>query len=435
MWHGIELIFSASTVILTFYFVGAILQNKRDTYAALKFFVIVAALAATFISSSFFRENIFFVLAITFFSAFAFGLVFFRCKIFGASIAAFFTVMAGGVSELIVVFLTASFHGVVISELVQYYTFYHVYARVLIILFMIILVVLAKHFRKGSMVAANAKTALAVMPIVSIFVLKQFIAHFIELPYAPDIREIIPIISIAVVNIFIFVFVEIIIRQNEKAQKLIIVETQNEAHRSHIELLMQNQNEIRTMTHDFRQQVQELYTLCEEKRYDELSQKLTELSERREKNLLADTGNTMLDSILTSKIEIAAKSEIDFKRELDVEPKLGYINSEICVLLGNALDNAIEACMRSKNEKFIGMELTATQNQFLCHIINTVGTTPQTEGAFLKTSKANSLHHGVGLQSMSQICENLGGKMNYSYDEKYFNVWIEICRIGKKTVE
>lgn len=248
----------------------------------------------------------------------------------------------------------------------------------------------------------------------------------VALPYAPTTNEIMPIISIVAVNVLLFILVEILIRQNEKNQKLLLIEVQNDAHITHIKQLTQYQNQIRTMSHDFRQQVQELYTLCVENKSDELQAKLTELSNRRSKDLAMDTGNIMLDSILTSKIEVAEVEKIDFKQKLDVEPELDYINSEICVLLGNALDNAIEACVRSDGDKFIGMELTATPKQFLCHIINTIGATPQADGEFLKTAKQDTLRHGIGLQSMSQICEDVGGTLTYDFNEEHFNLWIKI---------
>jgi sensor histidine kinase regulating citrate/malate metabolism len=293
---------------------------------------------------------------------------------------------------------------------------------------MLVIITLVKIFRKGSMSIANKKTMIVLcsMPFLSILALQQYALHFVAVPYAPTAFEVIPILSLIVINVFVFVLVEMLMRQNEKNQKLLIIEVQNDAHKTHIKQLTKYQKQIRMMSHDFRQQVHEFYTLSAEKQYDKLHVQLTELSNRRSENLIVETGNIMLDSILTSKVELAETHKIDFKKKLDVQAELGYITSEICVLIGNALDNAIEACIRADDNKFIGMELTATPKQFLCHIINTVGITPQTDGKFLKTAKQDSLHHGIGLQSMSQICEDLSGTLTYSYDEEYFNLWIKI---------
>jgi len=232
-------------------------------------------------------------------------------------------------------------------------------------------------------------------------------------------------ISIIIVNIFIFILVETIIWQNEKSKELILIEAQSIAQQKHILQLIDNHEHIRQISHDFKQQVDVLYRLCNEKHYDELLYNLSKLSKHHNSLLIVKTGNLMLDTILSSKKEDAVKQGVEFELKLNVQPMLHYITMDICILLGNAIDNAIEACARShSNKKSIEMELTADSSRFLFHMKNNIGELPQKEGEFLKTQKADTLRHGIGLQSIKQICKRLDGDMTYEYDNMKFAIWI-----------
>ncbi|MCL1883957.1 MAG: GHKL domain-containing protein [Defluviitaleaceae bacterium] len=431
IWEFMEVISAIVNTILILLFLQAFLERERGTYAAVRIFVVLAAISAKFFINYFFSESIVIFSSVSVLAAFFIGLVFFHYKIYITAIAAFFTWLAGAISELAAAFIVTSFQDIPIGDATQF-NIYRLQIRTLGTLFLLIIIILIRRFRKSQMGAMTTKVMLSlfVMPIVSALAVQQFVVHLADSSYPPNINEILLLFSIATINVFIFILVEIIMRQSEKSQKLILIEAQNEAHQTHIKQLVQNQRLIRTMSHDFRQQVHELYALCIENNFDELKSKLLELSNRQSETLLVDTKNIMLDSILTSKFEAIQNHEIDFKRKIDIQPELDYIDSRICILLGNALDNAIEACMRSKGDKFIGMELIATPEQFLCNIVNTTGAPPEADGDFLKTSKRDSLRHGIGLRSIRQICDDLGGEMKYIYDENYFKIWVTIVPSG-----
>lgn len=383
MWEVIEVIFAVVHIVLIFLFVQAFLGTKKNTPNIIKTLVIIVVFGARILHGFVLMDNFIAMPVIATFSAFLIGITFFNSKVYIAGIAAFFSTLVGGASEMIAVFIIVNLQGVAFLYVAQFSS-YRAQAETLSGLIFLVMIALVKIFRKGSMGVANKKTMIVLcsMPFFSILAIQQYALHFTAMPYAPTAFEVIPILSLIVINVFVFVLVEMLMRQNERNQKLLIVEVQNDAHKTHIRQLTEYQKQIRTMSHDFRQQVHEFYTLSAEKQYDKLHTKLTELSNRRSENLIVETKNIMLDSILTSKVELAETHNIDFKKKLDVQAELGYITSEICVLLGNALDNAIEACIRADDNKFIGMELTATPKQFLCHIINTVGIMPKLMASF-----------------------------------------------------
>ena len=428
MWLVIDFTFVCVNILLTYLFFKAFLKTEQKVSIALKISVVFVIIVIKFLMSYFFNENMLILSFVSILSAFFVGVFCFQSKIYWIGAAAFFVSIAGVVSELLAAVVITGLQGVPVDTVMQL-NIYRIQGRTLSSLFLLVIIVLVGHFRKSSIrspVDFKLMLVMCVLPMVSISIVHRFVVYIIATDHVLSIYDILPLFSIIAVNIFIFTMFESIIGQNEKIQNLTLLEVQSEAQRKHIQQLIDTQDQIRKMSHDFKHYVHELYILCVEERYEDLLEKLSELSNRRSKSSLVNTGNIMLDSVLTSKIEEIDKHCIELRKILDVQAELHYIDVEICVLLGNALDNAIEACMKSSNAKFIGIELIATPKLFLCNIINSIGVKPQERGGFLQTSKENTLHHGIGLQSMMQTCESLGGEMVYEFDESFFDLWIKI---------
>ena len=195
---------------------------------------------------------------------------------------------------------------------------------------------------------------------------------------------------------------------------------------------MSSYEKVRKMSHDFKHQINILHALSAENEHEKLAEYIGSLSEQDASVLVVETGNIMLDAVLSYKKERAEKERIAYRLNLDVQSNLPYISDKICVLLSNALDNAIEACIQidtdkdATNKRFIDMDLTATETLFMCRIKNSIGKMPQVENDLFKTTKANKTHHGVGMQSMKKTCEELEGDLAYDYDGKEFRLWITL---------
>ncbi|MCL2387403.1 MAG: ATP-binding protein, partial [Defluviitaleaceae bacterium] len=263
--------------------------------------------------------------------------------------------------------------------------------------------------------------------MVTSFVMHQFIHTLVE--YEHGVFAIGSLIrnSVVVANVLVIVLIESLIRQNEKSRFLILQKFQSEMQQNHITQLADNLAERRLMSHDFRHSIEMIHSLFSVGKENELRAYLSALSSKKPTVLTLDTGNVMVDAVLTSKKAEAVSNNIDFTLKMDIPQGLPNMSIEICTLLGNALDNAIEACERSLEKcKFIIIEIRATETQFLCRIINTIGEKPKPNGKFLATSKPDNSNHGIGLKSMKQTCDNLGGDLSFEYNDTQFELQIYI---------
>lgn len=113
---------------------------------------------------------------------------------------------------------------------------------------------------------------------------------------------------------------------------------------------------------------------------------------------IIETGNTALDAILSTKIAIAESKNITVNTKIQIPEDISVDPIDMCIIFGNALDNAIEACDRAvAADKKIGITIICKDEVILCKIVNTA---PKSENALLNTSKSDKQNHGFGLENI-----------------------------------
>jgi len=113
---------------------------------------------------------------------------------------------------------------------------------------------------------------------------------------------------------------------------------------------------------------------------------------------LVDTGNIAFDAIISSKKALAESKNIKFITQLQIPEKLSVEAVDLCVIFGNSLDNAIEACEKLDANKRINVSAIYDNNQLICKISNTA--LPALPN--LQTTKADKKNHGFGLDNIKQ---------------------------------
>ncbi|MCR4998703.1 MAG: GHKL domain-containing protein [Lachnospiraceae bacterium] len=148
-----------------------------------------------------------------------------------------------------------------------------------------------------------------------------------------------------------------------------------------------------------------------------------------------NTGNQVLDVILTTKSLQCQKKNITLNAMVDGDVLSGIHVKDICSLFGNLIDNAIEATQMLENpeERLITLSVRS-RNQFIivecenCSDPSSVRLKKsQTRRIFKSanlpaTTKRDNVKHGYGLKSIAQVAEKYGGAMNCSYEDGWFKV-------------
>lgn len=199
-----------------------------------------------------------------------------------------------------------------------------------------------------------------------------------------------------------------------------IAEYQNDLITKHCAEVQNIYKTMRGWRHDYHNHIQTLLALSgdEEKTKEyllNLNHDLTSV------DTVIKTGNIMIDAILNSKLSLIKSKNIKVNAKAVVPPKLNISEIDLCVIIGNLLDNAMEACLRQKGEedRFIRVFIGMLKGQLYVSVANSVGGEIKKSGKHYLSSK-NSETHGFGLMRVDKIAAKYDGFVNRQNEEGVF---------------
>lgn len=201
------------------------------------------------------------------------------------------------------------------------------------------------------------------------------------------------------------------------------------------DLLQKHYNEVENMyrqmrgwRHDYRNHIATMKIHLEQGNYELLGNYLNELNkDLTTVDTVLKTGNVMVDAILNSKISLAQSKNIKVDATAAVPEKIRVSDTDICVIIGNLLDNAIEACCKFEDEdkRFIRIYIGLLKQQLYISVSNSVGGEIKKEGKIYFTTKNEN--HGFGLKRIDKIVSKYGGYINRQDETDVFATEIMIA--------
>ena len=133
---------------------------------------------------------------------------------------------------------------------------------------------------------------------------------------------------------------------------------------------------------------------------------------------LLKTGNVSLDAILSAKIAQAKAENIAVIVKANVPDALTISDLELSIIIGNLLDNAIEACRTVTGERFIRIFISMKGTMLYFSMLNAAGAKKKKTGSLFATHKDGV--HGFGLRRAEAILEEHGGWVKYNSEDGAF---------------
>lgn len=136
------------------------------------------------------------------------------------------------------------------------------------------------------------------------------------------------------------------------------------------------------------------------------------------------TGNKVVDALLYQNRKQAEKKKILWECHVQIPKSCSIDEMDLCVLFGNLLDNALEACERlSENEKrFINIQAQLVKRCFLLEVKNSSGLPEAVKMG--TTLKENPDEHGIGLGNIKDVVQKYGGVMDMEVKKNVFLISI-----------
>ena len=169
-------------------------------------------------------------------------------------------------------------------------------------------------------------------------------------------------------------------------------------------------DKLRRIRHDLNNHLLAIKAMAER---NEISECISYINSITNKTIIANleykTGNTVLDTMLSSKRAEAEELGIRFEAKIGIPSSMPIKDEDICIIFGNALDNAVEACEKAEENKYISVDMIYDGRNLTCRIENSYGgTRPSASG----TTKENRLLHGLGRENIDRTLKKYNAVSN-----------------------
>jgi len=224
-------------------------------------------------------------------------------------------------------------------------------------------------------------------------------------------------------NLLIFYMYDSLQKNYEVIYEKKLLEQAVKAQHSELELLQESQNRIRYLQHDFKNHLISIVNYAKKADNQGLIHYIEDglgfLSFHQQ---FVDTGNSEIDSILNYKLQEMKNKNVHITIPKDLKINVFDLN----IILGNLLNNAIEAIEKAERKYFF-INIYFEKNILFIHIENTYDGNIIKEKETLMTTKEEKQLHGLGLKSVSSILEKYDGDIIYDYNDIYFITDVMLC--------
>ena len=188
-----------------------------------------------------------------------------------------------------------------------------------------------------------------------------------------------------------------------------IAEEKHKFYEYQVEMMQENMASTRVLRHDMKNKLYTLHVMAQNKEYERLMTSLEELTDAS-MNLdeYSHSGNTTIDSIINYKLKDAKQEGISVSVDILVPMDIEVPTFDMAIILGNLLDNAIEA-VAYVEERWIDIKMKYSKGQLLLEISNSYDGIINRDDKGIVTRKEDKKNHGVGIKSVEEVLKKYDG--------------------------
>lgn len=211
--------------------------------------------------------------------------------------------------------------------------------------------------------------------------------------------------------------------KNEKQQlhfQMNLMQYQLEDQKKHSLLLTNNAEQLKQQRHDLKHQLTVIQSLNEKHDYEELSKYLDTLLQKIPTSPTFYCSNETVNAVISHYASICKQENITFTTKLIIPDNTDpMFNSNLCIIFGNLLENAIEACRRlSEANKFILLNSQLRYHTLIITMDNSFnGSVTKINGKFCSMKRND---YGVGLSSIISVAQTYEGDASFEVDGTKF---------------
>ncbi len=222
-------------------------------------------------------------------------------------------------------------------------------------------------------------------------------------------------------GLLIYTLVAHLINEHADNDRLKEQETQMMIKQKQFETLQERIEEARTAKHDMRQHLHMISAFVEDEKYDELKAYINSFRKSIPENItISYCDHYGMNALLQYFAGLARENGIAFSANMDLPAEIGIANDVLAVLIGNLLENAVQACEKEQ-KPVIRIRSQMQGNSVFFKIVNTFTgkVKPSSDGLYLSTKHEG---RGIGLRSVRAIVDDHNGILKITQEDGLFCV-------------
>lgn len=277
------------------------------------------------------------------------------------------------------------------------------------------------------------------VPIGSIYIMNAvfILAYRTEWQYA-EVYSLVSAVILLIVNILIF-YIYIKLADDLRIRRMNMVYEQQldlcERHREETELATLQMRDVR---HSMRNHFLSILAYAEKGECERIIRFVNDVMEggKLRSSGVINTGNIVTDSLVGYWKKAAEDKGIEFQSEIDIPMEMPFRGADVSLILGNLLENAVEAAEQAEGERYIRFKIKYDKGNLLIIVENShKGGLVRGKGEELRTTKADAVNHGIGIPSVRRTAEKYRGVVAIdSTEERCFVIRVVLYGIHTEKV-
>lgn len=327
-------------------------------------------------------------------------------------------------------FLVSSFSGISMFDLMSVSSIYRVFCVLLINVLYLLFLYIVLRFRdyKFDVLKWTDWAAFIVIPIVSILVLILIYTVSLETNLTKEHSFYLGMVAVGIIITAVLIWIMLIKISKDSEFKLqyMLLQQQYKYQNENILQADKSMKNISALRHDMKNKLLCIGELIKSGQTDKALEMCGACFEevKQGTGTFIDTKNVMLNSIVNVKLSQANESFIDTK-VLITEAFEDIADTDLCIMLGNILDNALEAVLKlPENNRKIALSMERRGGYRFIIVKNSVAEPILKKNPTLMTTKSDKNIHGIGIKSVEKTVKKYKGEIQYNEKDNIFSVGI-----------
>lgn len=229
---------------------------------------------------------------------------------------------------------------------------------------------------------------------------------------------------ILLINILVFYMYNKIARLVAVEGEKDLITQQNKYFQEQLCLMQDSQEATKSIRHDMRNHLASIKARIETGEYQRAEKYITDtIGQLEKKEEISRTGHFLLDSIINYKLRNIIKFGVQLQYTAVIPKDLEIDDFDLTIILGNLLDNALEALKRTNAaERLLEIYLSYEKGCFLIKLQNTYNGDLLIEKGLPVTRKSKAHYHGIGLKNIQTVAAKYHGSLDITHENEIFTV-------------